>query len=479
MKIRSLSSNALLNSFKTLFTLIASFITYAYITRLFTVADIGRLHFGESVISYFMLVADLGIGIFAVRAGSGMRGDENALELFSSRMFTVSLISTAVSIVLLILLVSFPSGIAEYRTVILIQSVTVLLAPFAVEWVFTIYEDFSFIALRSIFARLLSLTLLFVFVRDASDFYLYLVLDSAVTGLGDIAGFLYSRRFLRVKPARDVRWREYGKPVMTIFLYNLTATVYVHADTVMLGLMCGDAPVAVYGVATKVYFTVKNLFNAALSVTVPRISALWNEDKEKMQDLASDILSLSVIFAVPAAVGIVLLKDDIIRLIAGSAYSASALPLAFLAVALIFSVLATVLSKNLLIVLGQEKNATEITLVSAVLNVALNLVFIPAFSYAGAAFTTIIAEMTVFVGSLIVVRRYLKGLFHVRDIFDAAAGCIVMAIAVSLILTLIPDGMLFLRLVCGIAAGVASYCLTLLLLRDRMMTAIFEKIIHG
>ena len=151
MKKKSLAINAFYSCIKTLTTIIFPLITYPYITRILSVEDIGSINFGHSIVSYFSLLAALGINTFAVRNGSQIRDDENDLNIFSRRIFTINIVTTVISCALLIVLVFLPTRIADFRAIILIQGVTVALSPFAVTWLYTIEEDFRYITLRSFF----------------------------------------------------------------------------------------------------------------------------------------------------------------------------------------------------------------------------------------------------------------------------------------------------------------------------------------
>ena len=69
MKEKSIKLNAVLNVMKTVLSLVFPLITFPYITRVLQVNAIGKYDFSVSVISYFSLIAALGITTYAVREG--------------------------------------------------------------------------------------------------------------------------------------------------------------------------------------------------------------------------------------------------------------------------------------------------------------------------------------------------------------------------------------------------------------------------
>ena len=77
MKKKSLDKNAALNMFKTLMSMIFPLVTYPYVTRILQVENIGKINFSGSVVSYFTLLAGLGISTYAIREGAGLRQDKH------------------------------------------------------------------------------------------------------------------------------------------------------------------------------------------------------------------------------------------------------------------------------------------------------------------------------------------------------------------------------------------------------------------
>ena len=65
---KSLVANSIFSSLRTLTTIIFPLITYPYISRVLSVDNMGRINFGQSIVSYFLLLAGLGISTFAIRA---------------------------------------------------------------------------------------------------------------------------------------------------------------------------------------------------------------------------------------------------------------------------------------------------------------------------------------------------------------------------------------------------------------------------
>lgn len=73
--IKSIKVNALLNSVRTVLNLIFPLITFPYVSRILLVDELGKYNFSQSIVSYFLLIAALGIDNYAIREGAKYRDD--------------------------------------------------------------------------------------------------------------------------------------------------------------------------------------------------------------------------------------------------------------------------------------------------------------------------------------------------------------------------------------------------------------------
>ena len=84
MKPKSLKLNAFLNSLRGVLNLIFPLITFPYVSRVLSVSGIGKYNFSNSIVSYFVLIAGLGINIYAVREGAKYRDNKEKLNSFAN-----------------------------------------------------------------------------------------------------------------------------------------------------------------------------------------------------------------------------------------------------------------------------------------------------------------------------------------------------------------------------------------------------------
>ena len=68
-KMPSIKVNAILNSIRSIMTIIFPMITYPYVTRVLLAKNLGKVNFASSTMSYFSLLAVLGLTSYAGREG--------------------------------------------------------------------------------------------------------------------------------------------------------------------------------------------------------------------------------------------------------------------------------------------------------------------------------------------------------------------------------------------------------------------------
>ncbi|WP_172994327.1 oligosaccharide flippase family protein, partial [Lactobacillus helveticus] len=173
MKKRSLGINAFLNSFRSILNLLFPLITFPYISRVLSVKGVGIYNFANTYVSYFLLIAGLGIATYAVREGAKYRDNREKISIFSSQVFTINVYFTIIAYVLLLASLIIFGNLHNYVSSILIFSLQILFTTIGTEWIYIIFEDYSYITIRNIVFKILSIFLLFLLVKTPNDYLQY------------------------------------------------------------------------------------------------------------------------------------------------------------------------------------------------------------------------------------------------------------------------------------------------------------------
>lgn len=165
MSKRSLNQNLFLYGIKTGMSLLFPLISFPYISRVLSPAGLGHVNYSNSILTYFVLIAGLGVATYAIREGAPIRQDKNKFQTLVDELFSLNIVTTIGSYILLGIFLFFVPKFQVYTTAILIYSLTMVFNTIGVEWIFNIYEDYTYITIRSILFQFLSLLLMLLLLR--------------------------------------------------------------------------------------------------------------------------------------------------------------------------------------------------------------------------------------------------------------------------------------------------------------------------
>lgn len=425
IKTKSIKVNMILNGIKGLLGVIFPLITFPYVSKILGAENIGKYNFANSIISYFILLAALGINTYAIREGARFRVNEEKLNKFISEIFTINLISTMVSYLLLLVIVLIVPKFKDYSIMIWILSLQIIFKTIGIEWIYSIYEDYKYITIRSILFQLLSLLLLFIFVHSKSDLYVYAIITVISSVGSNILNLTHSRKYCKIAITKNINFQEHIKPILILFATTVTVTIYVNSDITILGFLTTDYNVGLYSVSTKIYTIIKSLLSSIVLVSIPRFSSLLAQNKKKeFKNTTEDIYKTLLTFIIPAIIGIIVLRNEIILIISDITYIEATSSLVLLSIAIFFSLGAYFWGQAMLVPLKQEKKVLKITIISAIINIVLNLLLIPVWKENMAAITTIIAEAIAFVYCKYETKKIIKLPSFSQTFIKSLIGCI-------------------------------------------------------
>lgn len=392
MKQKSIKQNAVLAAVKTLISLVAPIITFPYISRVLSVEALGQYNFSSSVVSYFVLLAGLGISTYAVREGAKIRENRAEISSFLSEIWVINIISTVISYVLLLFCVAFIGKLVSYRTIILIISLNILFNLYGKQWIYTIVEDFGYITLVQSAFQIITVCLTFVVIKKPEDVYKYAILNVISSSGAYVLYGLHAKKYvdLQLRKVKLSQLKRHIKPILIIFSTAVASNIYMNSDIILLGAMADDRCVGLYSAAVKVYNIVKQIILAIISVTVPRLTLYAGE--KRFKELFSKVLNMLLLLTLPAMTGVLILSDNIILIFSGNQFAEASMALRLLCVAAVFALLANLFGMSVLLPYNKENIFLKATVISAVLNIVLNILLIPYFYQNAAAFTTALSQ---------------------------------------------------------------------------------------
>ena len=89
----SIKKNFIMNSILSISTMLMPVIVFPHVTRVLLPEGVGKVSFATSVVNYFLIIVQLGIPTYGIRAVAEVRDDRNSLsqrvaEILSINLFT-------------------------------------------------------------------------------------------------------------------------------------------------------------------------------------------------------------------------------------------------------------------------------------------------------------------------------------------------------------------------------------------------------
>ena len=366
-----------------LLVIILPIITTPYVTRVFSSDDLGTYGYFNSIVTYFILLATLGVANYGTKEISGHRKD---IQKNFWGIYTLQLGATVLSLTLYVLLCVTLSSMQN--PVAYILGLSLVSKGLDISWLFQGLEDFRKITIRNITVKLVGVISIFLFVRSANDLYLYVFLLTIFELLGQLSMWLPAREFIG-KSHFDLAYaRVHLKPVILLFLPQIAISLYVTLDRTMLGALASTKDVGIYDQALKLVNILLTLVTSLGSVMLPRVSSLLSSGDHKvvnkMHQMSFLIYNL-VIF--PIIAGMLIVNDDFVQFFIGWT---------------------NIMGIQILIPHNKNKEFMISTTVPAIVSVGLNLIFLPKLGFIGAAIVSVLTEALVWGIQLYFTRTYLK-----------------------------------------------------------------------
>lgn len=403
------NKNFFYNIIYQIFTFIIPLIITPYISRKLGVDNIGIYSYTYSIVYYFMLITLLGINNHGSRTIAKLETKEERSKGFLSIYY----IQLFLGLLMLVIYNTFIYFNGKHYLISLIQNLFLLSAILDINWYFFGREKFKLTISRNIIIKLFSLVLILLFVNNKNDLWKYTFIMSGSTLFSQLYLWFFIRKEIKYCKVPFKNIFANVKPCIILFIPVIAYSIYKVMDKTMLGAISGTIALGYYENAEKI-INIPISFSTALgTVMLPHMSKNGNSDDKIIQSINSS-LRLIFFIIIPMIIGITLVANDFSIAFFGNDFYKSGVIMQLLAPTIIFTAIANILRTNYLIPQKKEKVYVAATVIGALVNLIINFVLIPKYSFYGACIGTIVAEFIVMFIQLI----YVKKIFKIKIIYN-------------------------------------------------------------
>jgi len=432
------------------------FVYTIYMARYLGAEGFGILSFALAFTGMFGVLADMGLQPLTVREVA--RNTELSGKYLGNIAVIKSILGiiTFILIVLAINLMNYP---AETVYVVYLIAFYVLINSLNGMF-YSIYqghEKMEFVGIGGILNS--SLMLLGVFIAMYFGFnvegfaYIYLISGTGVLLYNLI---ISTWKFVKPKIEIDLKfWKELLKEAWPFALSGLFITVYYWIDSVMLSYMVGDLVVGWYNAAYRIILVFLFIPVMVNMVIYPIMSKYYTTSNKSLKIICEKYFKIMLMIGIPLGVLTTVFAKEIVLTIFGQDYHGTIIALKILIWGLV-SIFANAPFVKLFESINRQSLVTKVTGFAMIMNIILNMLLIPKFSYIGASIATLITEFTiaVFVIAIGIKLRYATFI----DVLNSLIKLIICGILMFMYLKI---SMLFLGTIIPAISSLIVYSLLL------------------
>jgi len=248
-------------------------------------------------------------------------------------------------------------------------------------------KSYSFLQNGTLF--LISLMLVYAFSTTVTD-VTFLVLASfcaSIFALYIVSVFLLNSSFKNANKAQEISLKPYIRESLPMLLSNSVFFLMTWADIIIISYFLPESETGIYGNAAKIAnLNIVFLF-AINAIAAPKLAAFnANKDMLSLKKFTKETSRISLLLSLPIFIAIVLFPEFLLGMF-GAEFATGKHALIILAVGQLFNAMSGSVI-NVLNMADKQIVAKNIILISAILNVILNIVLIPLYGIMGAAIAT-------------------------------------------------------------------------------------------
>lgn len=403
--VRTIAKNTAILFTATVISYILILFVNIYIARYLGAEGFGILSLAIALTGIFTIFTDLGLNTLTVREVTRDKASTNNYLINTS---IIKIFLAFLTFGLIFVTVNIIGYTKEVAYVIYIVTLSVIFTAFTNVFnsIFQAYEQMEYMSIGNI----LNSAVLFIGVIIGISYKLDIFFFAAIYLVASLFVLIYSfiiylLKFPVPKISVDLSfWESILKESLPFGVTNIFGSIYYWIDSVILSKMVGNEVVGWYNAAYRLMFVFLSIYTVYLAAIFPVMSKFYKTSDEYLKLSYERSYKYLLIISLPMAFGTTLLADKIILLIYGNGY----IPAIFALQILIWTIpllFINGLSGYLLGAINRQMVLTKITFIGAVLNIILNLLLIPKFSFIGSSVATVVTELSL---SLILIYFLLK-----------------------------------------------------------------------
>ena len=362
-----------------------------YLTRTLGDTALGVYSYSYSIGQIFVVLANLGISKYGQRIIAEKKGNVIELRKVYWSLFTVHAVVSAF-VFAAYMVFAFACG-GNDRVVFLLQGFYVLSAFFDITWFYYGIEKFNGVVIRNTIVKAAEFVLIFLFVKSPDDLWKYTLIMALSILLGMVV--LLPPTFKYVKPIRFsfADCKMHISPLMVLFIASVATLLFTFFDKTLLGIFSTKENVAYYEYSNKIVLVPRTIATVISTVMYSRACVFISRNELSEAKKYRTFSLLFIYFISFASIfGLLSVGDLFVNIYYGESFLECVGIINMLSSTILIVALADVVRTQILIPMHKDKEYMIITIISAVLNVAVSMLLLGPIGVYGVVIGSILSE---------------------------------------------------------------------------------------
>lgn len=470
----SLVKNYIYNIGYQILILALPLITTPYVSRVLGAEGIGMYGRTNSISQYFVLFGCIGLNLYGQRE---VAYHQNSKSERSGIFFALLIIRTCSMAVSIIVFCCTVCQVEKYEVLYRIEVFELIASFIDITWFFQGMEEFKRIVLRNSAVKVSGVILIFLLVRTANDTPVYAAILVVTVLLGNMSLWLYLPQYIQWINKRDFNVTRHIKPALLLFIPQIATSVYNILDKSMIGLITeSDVEVAYYEQAQKIIKIALAIPTAVGTVMLPRMANMYGEgNREGIKSYIRISMKFVCMLTFPLCFGIIGIAKDFVPWFFGDGFDKVYNNFLVISPIIVFVGISNVLGVQYLLPINRQMDYTKSVMIGTIVNLISNAILIPLFLSVGAAIGSTIAEASVTITQLLILRKEFSLKQFARDIYKYLIGAEIMLVVIILYSQFLGKSSV-LHIVIEVMIGVVVYGVSLFIIRDKFIIDQLKRI---
>ncbi len=462
-----------------IYNLIYQFVTIAfpiiitpYTARIFGADGIGDYSYTVAINTLFTLILTC-MGRYGFREISYTQ--ENRKER-SNAFWEIVLMKTIIFIMLFIGYIFLIVFSREYKMLYLAQLISLVYALLDISWFWQGNENFKITASISALNKIFLIALIFIFVKDRNDLFLYAFLISFITFLGSVIMWLPLRKLID-KPQK-LKIKRHIKNCILICIPFIIIELYSSVDKAMIGFITRNSfENGYYEQTVKITKMVMVVLTSMSLIKAPRHSKLAKDNnQDELKSSLYESFSFMLLLGLPITFGLCAISNKCVPLFLGTGYEKVITLMFWYAPFMILHGFVDILA-NQYFIPKKEQNVYTISVgASCVVNIILNILLIKYRGALGAIMATVISELFSCCILFYFAKNMLSLLKIAKENYQFLIAAFIMFIVCG-ITNYILKGYIMVNIIMQVIIGIITYFSILFAIKQEYFMFIFYNIL--